>query len=179
MRARWVGHRWLTGVRGSQVPAGIYGTILCASILASAADQPTLRLAIVVLVTLFVYWLAERYSELLGSVAIETGDERAAAGSSDGRPSISSAQLRQVLGRGWTMMQASVTPLLVLLASRLLGASRGAAVDIALAYTVVLLVGLGALGAQRAGLTGWPRALATAFSAVLGLLVVALKASLH
>jgi hypothetical protein len=76
-------------------------------------------------------------------------------------------------------LRASVTRLVVLIGSRLLGASRGAAVDIALAYTAVLLVGLGALGAQRAGLTGWPRTSATAFSALLGLLVIALKASLH
>jgi hypothetical protein len=161
------------------VPAGIYGTVLCSSILASAADQPTLRLALVVLVTLFVYWLAERYAELLGLVATASPDELGAARPSGGRQSITRAQLRQVLSRGWAMIQASVTPLVVLLGSRLLGASSGAAVDIALGYTVVLLVGLGALGAQRAGMTGWPRTLATAFSAILGMMVVALKASLH
>jgi hypothetical protein len=179
MLARWVGHGWLTGVRGAQVPAGIYGTVLCASILASAGDEPTVRVAIVVLVTLFVYWLAERYAEVLGLVATASGEEQGGPRLSEGTPSIDRAHLREVLGRGWTMIQASVTPLVVLLGSRLLGASRESAVDIALAYTVVLLVGLGSLGAQRAGLTGWPRTLATAFSAFLGLLVVALKASLH
>jgi hypothetical protein len=174
MLARWVGHRWLTGVHGSQVPAGIYGTVICSSILASAGDESTARVAVVVLVTLMVYWLAERYAEILGLVATTDNE-----GSGAARPAITRAHLRHVLGRGWGMIQASVTPLVVLLGSRLLGASRGAAVDIALAYTVVLLVGLGALGAQRAGLTGWPRTSATAFSALLGLLVIALKASLH
>jgi hypothetical protein len=87
--------------------------------------------------------------------------------------------VRQVLRSGWPMIQASVTPLLVLLGSRALGVSDEAAVDIALAYTVLLLVALGHLAATRAGLTGWQRLLATSFAAVLGLVVVALKASLH
>jgi hypothetical protein len=174
MLASWVGHRWLTRVRGSQVPAGIYGTVICSSILASAGDQSTVRVAVVVLVTLFVYWLAERYAEFLG-LAAGNGEVPNAAPV----PAITRAHVRAVLGRGWAMIQASLTPLVVLLVSRLLGANEGLAVDIALAYTVVLLIALGALGAERAGLTGWPRALATGFSAVLGLLVVALKASLH
>jgi hypothetical protein len=72
-----------------------------------------------------------------------------------------------------------VTPLLVLLISRLLGVSSGVAIDIAMWYTIVLLVALGWLAAVRAGLVGWPRLAATAFAAILGLAVVALKASLH
>jgi hypothetical protein len=69
--------------------------------------------------------------------------------------------------------------LVVLLGSRLLGATSETAVNIALAYTVILLVALGGLAATRAGLTGWQRLLATIFAAVLGLIVIGLKGSLH
>jgi hypothetical protein len=60
-----------------------------------------------------------------------------------------------------------------------LGASAGTAVNIALWYNVLLLVALGWLATTRADLVGWRRLVATAFTAVLGLVVVGLKASLH
>jgi positive regulator of sigma E activity len=147
------------------VPAGIYGVVICAATLASAGNYPAGRVAATVLVTLLAYWLAERYSELLGLASRER--------------EITRADLVHVLGSGWAMIQASVTPLLVLLLSRLAGASSAAALDAALAYTVFLLVVLGWLAARRAGLDGWQRWSATAFAGLLGLIVVALKASLH
>jgi hypothetical protein len=168
---------WRLGrVPATAVPAGIYGTVICASILASADGQRPVRVAVVVLVTLFVYWLAERYSEVLGLVASADG-----AGPVHGTATvrITSGHIRHVIRSGWPMIEASVTPSVVLLGSRLLGASAGSAVDIALWYTVVLLVVLGWLAATRAELVGWPRLVATAFAAVLGLVVVGLKASLH
>ena len=92
---------------------------------------------------------------------------------------ITAEHVRHVLRSGWSMIEASVTPLAVLLICRLLGASAAAAVTIALWYAVALLIALGWLAATRAGLTRWLRLAATMFAAVLGLLVVALKASLH
>jgi hypothetical protein len=77
------------------------------------------------------------------------------------------------------MIQASITPLVVMLVCRLLGASSETAINVAMWYSVALLFGLGWLAATRAGLAGWPRLAATAFAAVLGLVVVILKASLH
>jgi hypothetical protein len=50
-----------------QNAVGIYGTIVTAAILASAGDRvsaPDLALSIVI--TLFVYWVAEEYSTTLG-----------------------------------------------------------------------------------------------------------------
>ncbi|WP_203716144.1 hypothetical protein [Asanoa siamensis] len=146
------------------VPAGIYGTVICASTLAAAGNYPAGRVALIVLVTLLVYWLAERYSELLGLA---------------GQGPIGRREVLAALTSGWAMIQASVTPLLVLFFARLAGASHAAALDAALAYTVFLLVVLGWLAARRAGLTGWTRWAATSFSGILGLVVVALKAALH
>ena len=166
----------LKRVSSASVPAGIYGTIICASILGAASPEtPALKVAISVLVTLLVYWLAERYAEVLGLVSspdhggpYEQGTHR-----------ITAAHVRHVLRSGWAMIQASVTPLVVLLGSRLLGADSETAVNIALGYTVVLLATLGWLAANRAGLTGWARWLAAIFATFLGLVVVILKGSLH
>ncbi len=47
--------------------AGIYGAIITAAIIAAVGDHlRTLALAVSVLVTLLVYWVAEEYAELLG-----------------------------------------------------------------------------------------------------------------
>ncbi|SNT64475.1 hypothetical protein SAMN05421812_11753 [Asanoa hainanensis] len=156
-KGMWVAAPW--------VPAGIYGTVICAATLAASGNYSVGRVAATVLVTLLVYWLAERYAELLGLAARGT--------------SVTRTDVLHVLTAGWALIQASITPLLVLLLSRLAGASSAAALDAALAYTVALLVVLGWLSARGAGLTGWPRWAATAFAGVLGLVVVALKASLH
>ena len=170
------GPRLLKRVSSKSVPAGIYGTIICASILGSASpDTPALKVAISVLVTLLVYWLAERYAEVLGLVS--SPDH--AGPYEQGTNRITAAHVRHVLGSGWAMIQASITPLIVLLGSRLLGAESEMAVNIALVYTVILLALLGWLAATRAGLTGWARRLAAAFATFLGLAVVILKASLH
>jgi hypothetical protein len=166
----------LKRVSSRSVPAGIYGTIICASILGAAGpDTPSLQVAISVLVTLLVYWLAERYSEVLG---LASSPDHAGP-YEQGSNRITAAHMRQVTRSGWAMIQASVTPLVVLFVSRVLGADNGTAVNIALGYTVLLLASLGWLAANRAGLSGWPRALAAGFSTLLGLLVVILKASLH
>jgi hypothetical protein len=161
-------------VPASAVPAGIYGTIICASILASSDGERPVKVAVVVIVTLVVYWLAERYAEVLG---LASGPDENETGS--GAEKITVEHIRHVVRSGWPMIEVSVTPLLVMLVSRLLGASGDTAVTIALWYNVLLLVGLGWLVTKRAELIGWRRFVATAFTAVLGLVVVGLKASLH
>jgi hypothetical protein len=164
------GTTWLARLSAPAVPAGIYGTVICASVLAAAQGKSTIQVAAVVVVTLIVYWMAERYSEVLGLAA---GEESA------GQSKITPERVRAVLGSGWAMIQASVTPLIVMLISRLAGASSELAVNIALVYTVLLLVALGWIAATRALLAGWGRVAATGFTAVLGLIVVVLKTSLH
>ena len=54
MAPRWWPSRF-SRVPTSAVPAGIYGTIICASILAAADGKRPAKVALVVVVTLFVY----------------------------------------------------------------------------------------------------------------------------
>src|SRR4029077_19480876 len=52
---------------GRRRAAGIYGAIITAAIIAAVGGHlRTLTLAVSVLVTLVVYWVAEEYAELLG-----------------------------------------------------------------------------------------------------------------
>ena len=152
--------------RLSQAPAGIFGTIVGASVLASTEDDtPLSDVAWTVVVTLVVYWLAERWSELLGSHL--RGEQ---------------LTLRRILaafGRGWPMVQASYTPLLVMLIAWSVGASNTAAVNLALAATVVLLVVFGATGGRRAAFGRWGIVASAVFSGLLGMVMILLKAFLH
>src|SRR5215813_1881437 len=51
-----------------QAPAGIFGTIIGASVIAAAdPNDPLHDVVWAVLVTLIVYWLSERWSEVLAS----------------------------------------------------------------------------------------------------------------
>jgi hypothetical protein len=53
---------------GRRRAAGIYGAVVTAAIIAAVGEQvPTRGLAIAVVVTLLVYWVAEQYAELLAS----------------------------------------------------------------------------------------------------------------
>jgi hypothetical protein len=96
---------------GPRRAAGIYGTIITAAILAAAGDHvPTLPLAVSILVTLLVYWLAEEYAELLGE-QLEAGHPP------------TWADVRMALAATWPMVSSSYIPLLSLIPARLLGAS--------------------------------------------------------
>jgi hypothetical protein len=91
--------------------AGIYGTIITAAVLAAAGDHlPALPLAVSILITLLVYWVAEEYAGLLGE-QLEAGQVPAWA------------DIRAGLAGTWPMVTASYIPLLSLVLARLLGAS--------------------------------------------------------
>lgn len=145
-----------------QAPSAIYGTIIGASVMAATEEAtPVSEVAVSVIVTLLIYWLAERWSFLLGSHL--TGEP------------ISLARARNVFAEGWSMVQASYTPLIVMLLGTLVGLSEDAAVNLALASTIVVLVGLGVVAGHRAGLSKWGQAGSAAFTGVLGVVIVLLK----
>ena len=147
-------------------PAAIYGTIISASVLAAVDEQtPVLSVALGVVVTLVVYWLAERWSELLASHV-------------RGEP-LTWPHTRRVFVRGWPMVQASYGPVLVLVVASLLGADLDGAVMAALATTIVVLVGLGATAGHRAALPRSGVVLSAAFAGLLGVLLITLKTLLH
>ena len=99
---------------------GIYGTIITASVLVSAGDElATVPLAISVLVTLAVYWLADVYAQLLARPH-EHGS----------LPTWHDA--RTALADTWPLVSASFSPLALLLVAWLLGARSSVAATVAL-----------------------------------------------
>ncbi len=148
---------------GSRRAAGIYGTIITAAILAAAGDHVgALPLAISIVVTLVVYWLAEEYAELLG--------EQLEGGRLPSWPHI-----RAALAATWPMVSASYIPLLALVLARLLGASASAAANAGLVTAIVVLMICAWSAGRAARLRGRQLAVITLIAGALGLLMILLK----
>ena len=142
---------------------GIYGTIITASVLASAGDQlAALPLALSVLITLAVYWLADVYSELVG-------------GHFERERLPSWPEARAALFAAWPMVSASFIPLVVLGVGRLGGLSDASAASAALVTAIVMLAIYAWAAGHAARLRGLQLALITAIAALLGVLMVILK----
>jgi hypothetical protein len=150
--------------RPSQVrrASGIYGMVVTGAVFASAGGQlKTLPLAVAVVVTLVVYWLAEEYAEV---------GEHASAGRLP-----SGQHIQAALAEKWPMVTASYVPLAVLLGARVLGASSVSAAYLALSVTVVLLTYYGWAAGRASGLHGRSLFLMTAAAGSLGLVMIGLK----
>ncbi len=148
---------------GRRRAAGIYGAIITAAVMTAAgASLPTTALAISVLVTLVVYWLAEQYAELLGE------PERS------GRwPRW--AYARTVFADSWPMVSASFVPIVALVVARVAGASAPNAASVGVIVAIALLTFHGWSAGRAAQLRGWQLAVTTAIAGGLGLVMVVLK----
>lgn len=144
--------------------SGIYGLIVAGSVLAAGSDLPTVPLAVAVVVTLIVYWLAEEYAELV---------EHASNGQLPDR-----TRIRTALKARWPIVAASYIPVAALLLARLLGAVPSTAALVALILVMVLLVLYGWRAAHLAGLRGVPLAAMTLLAGGFGLLMIVLKFAL-
>ena len=140
---------------------------MTAAIIAAGGSQlSTWALAVTIVVTLVVYWLAEEYAELLGE---QTRGGRL--------PSMD--VVRSSLAAAWPMVTASLLPLAALGLARLCGASSVNAAWVALGMAVVLLVFHGYGAARAAGLRGIRLVTVSATAGVLGLVMVLLKSLLQ
>jgi hypothetical protein len=132
-------------------------------VLASAGyDLAAGQLAVAVLITLAVYWLADVYSELLGGHF-----ER---GRLPSWPEVHAAMLI-----AWPMVGASFIPLVVLGLARLGGLSSRSAATFALASAIVMLVIYAWTAGHAAQLRGLRLAFVTSSAALLGILMIVLK----
>jgi hypothetical protein len=147
--------------------AGIYGVIVGAAVMAASHAERILAVAVAVLVTLVVYWTAERYARL---VAARIHDGR--------RPGW--GHVRQELTHGWEIVSASAMPLIVLLvAGGPLGASLYGAVLAALVASTVLLCLAGWEIGRDGRLTTRERLASACVAGLFGVAMVLLKALLH
>jgi len=123
-------------------------------------------LAAAVLITLAIYWGAERYARLVA--------ERIHSGHRPNR-----TQVRLQLTSGWEIMTASALPLAVLLIVRALGADLDIAVLAALACSTLLLCIAGWEIGRHGHLTTPERIASAATAGVFGALFIVLKTVLH
>ena len=149
------------------VASAIYGLVVCSATLAAASvSGELLFVAVSVLVTVLVYWVAESYAHVLARHAVRQ------------RP-LGWSGILATLGQGWPMGSASFIPLATLLLAGELGESVFIAINLSLAVATALLVGAGWSASRASGLAGWRLLVSTAVSAVFGLTMVALKNLLH
>jgi hypothetical protein len=146
--------------------AGIYGVIVSAAVMATAHAPTAVSIAAAVLVTLSVYWAAERYARIVAG-RIHQGH----------RPS--GQTIREQLTGGWEMVTTSFLPLAVLVTARLLGAGLRAAVIGALVASTVLLCVSGWHVGRQGRLSTAERFVSSAVAGVFGVGLIVLKAMLH
>jgi hypothetical protein len=122
--------------------------------------------AVATLVTLTIYWAAERYSRLVAT-RIHEGH----------RPGW--RQIRVQLTAGWAIVTASALPLAVLAALGMAGVEVGSAVSWALACSTILLCLAGWEVGRKGGLSGGERLVSATVAGLFGVMMAVLKTLLH
>jgi hypothetical protein len=150
--------------RGRSYAAAIYGSILVTTLVSALSEEHAHAgdMAMAVLASVIVFWLAHAWSEVIGERVVEP------------RP-ITVGGLVRNAAEDWPMVESAVVPLLALLLAQLGVWSLTVGVDVALAAGVLQLVGWGMLVGLRT-FARWPHALlAGLVDGALGLAIVALK----
>ena len=146
--------------------SGIYGVIVSAAVLSASNADKAYKVIVAVVVTLTIYWGAERYARVVA--------ERIHEGH---RPSWTS--VRYQLTHGWEMVTASALPLITLAVMTFLGAELRTAVLGALVCSTVLLCVAGWAIGRGGRLTTRERLASTLVAGMFGALFVLLKTTLH
>lgn len=148
---------------GRRRAAGIYGAVVTAAIFTAAGGKlPTAGLAVAVVITLVVYWVADEYAELLGEQT-ERGQ----------LPTY--RDVREHLLKTWPMVTASFGPVAALLLARLAGLAEVTAANVGLITAVLLLVAHAWSAARAAQLRGWRLLATSGIAAALGVVMIVLK----
>jgi len=150
-------------------PAGLlYGAIVSAAVLAtvSAHAEGSEFVALATAMVVVVYWMAHVYIHALSRQF--DGDTRHFL-----------LRLRTASAHETSVLKGGLPAILVYLVAYAAGMGIGSAAATAVYFTVVLLAGVGYLGAHQAGLRGRAMLLEVAGAASFGVLIVAAKAFLH
>jgi len=163
LRGRWARRFGLTNIAAS-----VYGLILMLALLVvnAATAKNLTQVAVTLLVTGFVFWVAHVYANILEAHTRV-------------RRRLTRAEVRAELDEEWPLVGVGIPPVLVILVADLLHADRATAIWLAMILCLVELVVIGVVMARRSGY-GWR---ATTVIALLnlgfGLLIVALKVFVH
>ena len=147
--------------------AHLYGLIVSGAVLATAPDDIRLvRVAILLLCTLGIYWAAETYVHWIAARTLVQRD-------------LNREERRQIVADGWPLVAACAVPLMFLGVEALLGVETSVALDVTLAVNAILLFGIGWQMGSAGGLAGVRLALSAGMTGVLGLALIALKTLMH
>jgi len=153
----------------SPSPAGlVYGTIAIGALLTaeSARSETYAKSVVAVVITLLLYWLAYSYAEFTGQ-RLEKGEP------------FEFGELGAAAVKELSVLIGASVPLFVLLIFWAAGAQLSAAVSAAIWTSAAMIVIIELVIGVRAQLSGRDLVLQTAFGAMLGLLVLALRVVLH
>jgi hypothetical protein len=166
-RRQPLGHRLrVTSHTEEGTTAGVYGVIIGAAVMASSHAASARAVIVAVLVTLVVYWSAERYARLVAQRIHE------------GRR-LDRRQIRAQLTGGWEIVTASALPVAVLAGLSLAGVALRTAVISALVCSALLLCVAGWEAGRNGQLTRAERVVSAAVAGTFGVAMVLLKFSLH
>jgi len=147
--------------------AHLYGLIVSGAVLATAPDEFRLvRVAIILLCTLGIYWAAETYVHWIAARTLVQRD-------------LTAGERRQIVADGWPLVAACAVPLLVLGVEALLGVETSVALNVTLAVNALLLFAIGWRMGAEGGLTGLRLVLSSGSTGLLGLSLIALKTLMH
>ncbi|WP_328467693.1 hypothetical protein OHA21_49715 [Actinoplanes sp. NBC_00393] len=146
--------------------SGIYGLIVGGAVVVAAHAKTAVAVVVGVLVTLTVYWAAERYARIVA--------ERIHSGH---RPTWQT--VRHHLTHGWELVTATALPLLVLLLVRLTGARLLSAELASLICTTVLLCVAGWRMGAGGRLSRGEQIVSTLVAGAFGAALIGLKTFLH
>jgi hypothetical protein len=146
--------------------AGVYGVIVSASVMTASHADTAVATAAVVLVTLTIYWCAERFARVVAG--------RIHSGHRPGR-----RELLHELTTGWEIVSASVLPLIVLVVARALGRPLDQAILAALVCSTLLLCLAGWEMGRHGQLSRLERVTVTTVAGMFGFLMIVLKSLLH
>ena len=147
--------------------AHLYGLIVSGAVLATAHDDFRLvRVAILLLATLSIYWAAETYVHWIAARTLVQRD-------------LTRHERRLIIADGWPLVAACAVPLIFLAVEAVLGVETSVALDVTLAVNTFLLFLVGWQMGKAGALTGVRLALSAVLTGLLGVALIVLKALMH
>ena len=144
----------------------ITGTVVSAAVIAAAVGHlEETRLVIAILATAFIYWLAHLHARTLGD-AVKHHTHPVDA-------------LKEALAETWPILAAALVPIIILIVTQLAGADIRTAAWIAVISSTVLLTVYSFFAGRRGGLGIGGSLVSGSIGAMLGILIIVLKAGLH
>jgi hypothetical protein len=165
--------RRTTRVKADRDPLGmingegiITGTVVSAAVIAASVGHlEDTRLILAILGSAFIYWLAHLHARTLGD-AVKHHTHPVDA-------------LKEALAETWPILAAALVPAVILFLLQVLGVDIRIDAWIAVIACTVLLTGYSFFAGRRGGLSFGGSLISASIGALLGMLIIGLKASLH